>query len=104
MKEHHHFELLTIDHMLDIISVPYSSPIVINGKWRVPVMEKKLMMQDELLAIQLTLSSNKVVKNLVRQIGSTSAIPYSSTIVRRHVGVPAFQIKKDNFMILPQSK
>ena len=64
MKEQHHFELLTIDYdMLDILSVPYSSPFVINGKWRVPVMEKKLMMQDELLAIQLTLSSNKVVKN-----------------------------------------
>ena len=42
MKEHHHFELLTIDYdMLDILSGPYSSPIVIRGKWRVPVMKKK---------------------------------------------------------------
>ena len=54
MKEHHHFELLTIDYdMLDILSVPYSSPIVMNGEWRVPVMEKNLfMMEDELLAIK----------------------------------------------------
>ena len=42
MKEHHHFELLTIDYdMLDILSVPYSSPIVISGKWRVSVTQKK---------------------------------------------------------------
>ena len=41
MNEHHHLELLTIDYdMLDILSVPYSSPIVINGKWRVPVTKK----------------------------------------------------------------
>ena len=42
MKEHHHFELLTIDYdMLEILSVPYSSPIVMNGKWRVPKIKKK---------------------------------------------------------------
>ena len=42
MKEHHHFELLTIDYdMLDILSVPYSSLIVTNGTWRVPKMKKK---------------------------------------------------------------
>ena len=45
MKEHNQFEFLTIDYdMFDILSVPYSSPIVINGKWRVPVMKKKLIM------------------------------------------------------------
>ena len=44
MKEHHHFDLLTIDYdRLDIKSVPYSSPIVISGKWGVPVMNKKLI-------------------------------------------------------------
>ena len=44
MKEHHHFELLTIHYdMLDILSVPYTSPIATNGKWRVPVMKKKLI-------------------------------------------------------------
>ena len=44
MNEHHHLELLTIDYdMLDILSVPFSSPIVINGKWRVPVTKKKLI-------------------------------------------------------------
>ena len=54
MKEHHHFELLTIDYdMLDILSVPYSSPFVNIGKWRVPKMKKNLfMMEDELLAIK----------------------------------------------------
>ena len=41
MNEHHHLELLTIDYdMLDILSVPYSSQIFMNGKWRVPVTEK----------------------------------------------------------------
>ena len=43
MKEHHHFELLTIDYMLDILSGPYSSPIVIRGKWRVSMTQKKLI-------------------------------------------------------------
>ena len=54
MNEHHHLELLTIDYdMLDILSVPYSSPIVINGKWRVPVTKFFLFMtQDELLAFK----------------------------------------------------
>ena len=43
MKEHHHFELLTIDYdMLDILSGPYSSPIVIRGKWRVSMTQKKI--------------------------------------------------------------
>ena len=41
MKEHHHFELLTIDNdKLDILSVPFSSPVIINGKWRAPVTTK----------------------------------------------------------------
>ena len=41
MKERHHLELLTIDYdMLDILSVPYGSPIVSKGKWRVPVTKK----------------------------------------------------------------
>ena len=54
MKEHHHFEFLTIDYdMLDMLSVTYSSPIATDGKWRVPVTKKNLFMtQDELLAIK----------------------------------------------------
>ena len=49
MKEHNHLELLTIDYdMLDILSVPFSSPIIINGKWRAPVTKKNLfVVQDE---------------------------------------------------------
>ena len=44
MKEHHHVEILTNDYdMLDILSVPYSSPIVIRGKWRVSVTQKKFI-------------------------------------------------------------
>ena len=62
MNEHHHLELLTIDNdMLDILSVPYSSPIVINGKWRVPVTKKNsFMMQDAILAIKERASSTQV--------------------------------------------
>ena len=61
MKEHHHFDLLTIDYdRLDKISVPYSSPIFISGKWRVPVIKKNL--------------------------SSTTC----STSVKRHDGSPAF--------------
>ena len=54
MKEHHHFELKTIDEdKLDILSVPYSSPFVNIGKWRIPKMKKNiLIMEDELLAIK----------------------------------------------------
>ena len=62
MNEHHHLELLTIDNdMLDILSVPYISPIVINGKWRVPVTKKNsFMMQDAILAIKERASSTQV--------------------------------------------
>ena len=54
MKEHHHFELKTIDEdKLDILSIPYSSPFVNIGKWRIPKMKKNiLIMEDELLAIK----------------------------------------------------
>ena len=62
MNEHHHLELLTTDNdMLDILSVPYSSPIVINGKWRVPVTKKNsFMMQDAIFAIKERASSTQV--------------------------------------------
>ena len=62
MNEHHHLELLTIDYdMLDILSVPFSSPIVINGKWRVPVTKKNsFMMQDAVLAIKERASLTQV--------------------------------------------
>ena len=69
MKEHHHFELLTIDYdMLDILSVPYSSPIVMKGKWRVPKMKKNLfMMEDELLAIKERVALIQIMKNQIPQ-------------------------------------
>ena len=62
MNEHHHLELLTIDYdIIDILSVPFSSPIVINGKWRVPVAKKNsFMMQDTVLAIKERASSTQV--------------------------------------------
>ena len=67
MNEHHHLELLTIDYdKLDILSVPYSSPIVINGKWRIPVTKKNsFMMQDAKLAIKERASSTQVMKNQI---------------------------------------
>ena len=69
LKEHHHFELLTIDYaMLDILSVPYSSPIVMNGKWRVPKMKKNFfMMEDELLAIKEKAALIQIMKNQIPQ-------------------------------------
>ena len=66
MNEHHYLELLTIDYMLDILSVPYSSPIVINGKWRIPVTKKNsFMMQDAILAIKERASSTQIMKNQI---------------------------------------
>ena len=67
MNEHHHLELLTIDYdMLDILSVPYSSQIFINGKWRIPVTKKNsFMMQDAILAIKERASSTQVMKNQI---------------------------------------
>ena len=68
MKEHHHVKILTIDYdMLDILSVPYSSPVVIRGKWRVSVTQKKNMMEDELLAIRERASRLQVIKNRTPQ-------------------------------------
>ena len=62
--EYHHLELLAIDYdMLDILSVPYSSPIVINGKWRVPVTKK--LIYDARLAIKEKASSIQVMKNQI---------------------------------------
>ena len=63
--EYHHLELLAIDYdMLDILSVPYSSPIVINGKWRVPVTKK--LIYDARLAIKEKASSIQVMKNQIQ--------------------------------------
>ena len=73
MKEHHHFELLTIDYdMLDILSGPYSSPIVIRGKWRVSMTQKKnlSMMEDEFLAIRERSSRLQVIKKSNNTVSS----------------------------------
>ena len=69
MKEHHHFELLTIDKdTLDILSGPYNSPIVIRGKWRVSMTQKNLfMMEYEFLAIRERSSRLQVIKNRTTQ-------------------------------------
>ena len=85
---------LTIDYdMLDIISVPYKSPIVTNGEWRLPVTKKNsFMMQDPLLAIKERASSIEFMKIKYHCLIKTS-IPYSSTIVRSHVGIAGFLTK-----------
>ena len=69
MKEHHHVKILTIDYdMLDILSVPYSSPVVIRGKWRIPKMKKNiLMMEDELLAIKERAALIQIMKKQIQQ-------------------------------------
>ena len=61
--------------------------------------EKKnlFMMEDELLAI-------KERAALIKFMKKKTNTPYSSTIVRRHVVVLAFQKKIDNSMMLAQSK
>ena len=103
--EYHHLELLAIDYdMLDILSVPYSSPIVINGKWRVPVTKKLIYDARCNISNQGKSIVNSSILKIKYHCLNTTSIPYSSTIVRRHVGVTVFQIKKDNFMILHQSK